>query len=86
MSTSKAPEKNDCLGLADLEKVTGGSAWNDDAEEMERVRLAREAAEQDAEGGTSAGHDPVAGAGIMDRLAHGLDHAKVNMTDSALRK
>lgn len=86
MSTSKVPEKNDRLALADLEKVTGGSAWNDDAEEMERVRLAREAAEQDAEGGTSAGHDPVAGAGIMDRLAHGLDHAKVNMTDSALRK
>ena len=86
MSNNKGSENKNLLNPADLEKVTGGSAWNDDAEEMERVRLAREAAEQDAEGGTSAGHDPVAGAGIMDRLAHGLDHAKVNTTDSALRK
>ena len=35
MSNNKGSENKNLLNPADLEKVTGGSAWNDDAEEME---------------------------------------------------
>lgn len=77
---------NPALSAEDLEQVTGGAAWNDDAEAIDNIRrpedltgdgISREPAEKSA---------PVSAAGVLDRLALGMDRVKENLTSIATRR
>lgn len=74
------------LDPQELEKVTGGSAWKDDPESIENYR--RDGNPQNggvvSEPSEKAG--PVSGAGVLDRLALGMDRVKEGLTSIATRK
>ena len=86
MGEQKGQEKPVVLDSAELEGVTGGASWNDDPEAIENVRR-----EQDIPvGGIVTEPDgktsPVAGAGVLDKMALGLDRVKEGLTSIAVRK
>ena len=86
MEEQKKKENPVTLNPQDLEKVTGGSAWKDDPEAMENYR--REGNPQAggivSEPSEKAG--PVTGAGVLDRLALGMDRVKEGLTSMATRE
>ncbi len=86
MGEEKNTAKAVSLDSEELGQVTGGSAWRDDPEAMENIRKEG----NNAGGGivTDAAEkaSPVSGAGVLDRLALGVDRIKEELTQIATRK
>lgn len=69
-----------------LKEVSGGAAWKDDPEAVENIR--KKGSSSDGRIVTDAAEktSPVAGAGVLDRLALGVDRIKEELTQIATRK
>ncbi len=74
------------LSAEELEQVAGGAAWNDDIEAIGNIRRPEEAADGGIVRESSGETAPVSAAGIMDRLALGMDRIKENLTSKATRR
>lgn len=73
------------LESEDLEKVTGGAAWRDDPEAIDNVRRKEDASAGGIVTDPSEKTGPGPGAGVLDRLALGMDRVKEGLTSIATR-
>lgn len=86
MTEERKPEAAKALDAAELEQVTGGAAWNDDPEAIENIRKKESSVAGGIVTEPAEKTDPVAGAGILDRLALGVDRVREELTSIATRK
>ena len=85
MEEQKKKERPVTLDSQELEKVTGGSAWKDDSESIENYRRERSPQNDGIVSEPSEKAGPVTGAGVLDRLALGMDRVKEGITSIATR-
>jgi hypothetical protein len=78
--------KKPALSAGELEQVTGGTAWNDDIEAIENIRRPEDPADDGIVREPSGKKAPVSAAGLMDRLALGMDRIKEDLTSKATRR
>lgn len=74
------------LESEELEQVTGGAAWMDDPEAIENIRRKEDASVGGIVTEPPEKTGPVSGAGVMDRLALGMDRIKEGLTSATTRK
>lgn len=71
------------LESEELEQVTGGAAWRDDPEAIDNVRRKEDPSEGGIGKEPSVKAGPQPGAGILDRMALGMDRVKEGLTSMA---
>ena len=86
MGEEKKREIAGVLASEELEQVTGGSAWMDDPEAIDNIRRKEDAAAGGIVPEPAEKTNPVSGAGILDRLALGMDRVKEGLTSRATRR
>lgn len=74
------------LSAEDLEQVAGGAAWKDDIEAIENIRRPEDPADDGIVREPAEKTAPVSAAGLMDRLALGMDRVKENLTSISTRR
>lgn len=85
MEEKKYSEKQASLDPDELGLVTGGAAWMDDPEAIENYRKEDSVTGEGVVTEPSKKAGPIAGAGVMDRLALGMDRVKEGLTSTATR-
>lgn len=86
MEEQKYSEKQVSLDPEELGQVTGGAAWMDDPEAIENYRKEEPVTGEGVAAEPSKKAGPVSGAGVLDRLALGMDRVKEGLTSSATRR
>ena len=71
------------LESEELEQVTGGAAWRDDPEAIDNVRRKEDPSAGGIGTDPSVKAGPQTGAGILDRMALGMDRVKEGLTSMA---